>query len=98
MASMVNCSRCGSLDELHLVTIPYEENSGPGRGLVYCRACRIEMADLIDVDIPIEMVSHAVFLDLYRKGSMSSDPLTTVEMVFGKVDPDLVKQAQSLLP
>jgi len=56
------------------------------------------MADLIDVDIPIEMVSHAVFLDLYRKGSVSSDPLTTVEMVFGKVDPDLVKQAQSLLP
>lgn len=95
---MVSCSRCGSLDELHLVTIPYEGDSGLGRGLVYCRACRIEMANRIDVDIPIKMVSHAVFLDLYRKGSVASDPFTTVEMVFGKVDPDLVKQAQSLLP
>lgn len=94
---MVNCSSCGSQDGLHLVTIPYEEHRTPGRVLVYCTACREVVADRIGETIPLAKVSRGVFLDLYRSGKTASDPFTAVELVFGRTDADLIREAQAIL-
>ena len=94
---MVNCSRCGSLDVLSLVTVPYEQGGVAGRVLIYCDACRADMNDMLGEIIPLAKVSPAVLLDLYRTGKTASDPFTTVQLVFGRTDTDLVRQAQAVL-
>ncbi|MEQ3636463.1 hypothetical protein [Alcanivorax sp.] len=94
---MVNCSRCGNREGLSLVTVLYEEGANAGRALVYCEACKADMMAWIGEAIPLEKVSPAVFLDLYRTGKTASDPFTAVELVFGRKDADLVRQAQALL-
>ncbi len=94
---VVNCSSCGCQEGLHMVIIPYEENRTPGRVLVYCGACREVVADRISEAIPLAKVSRGVFLDLYRSGKTASDPFTAVELVFGRSDTDLVREAQGIL-
>ena len=102
---MVSCSRCGktggkeqgSGKGLSLVTIPYEAGQRSGRALVYCQKCKAEMADCIAEVIPLEMVSPGVLLDLYRTGKTASDPFTVCELIFGRVEPELVREAQALI-
>lgn len=94
---MVNCSRCGNREGLSLVTIPYQDDAGAGRILVYCRNCQADMIGQLGETIPLGKVSPGVFLDLYRTGKTTSDPFTAVELVFGKPDPDLVREAQNAL-
>ncbi len=102
---MASCSRCGETGSnaqdhgkrLSLVTIPRGGGQGGGRVLVYCQGCWTEMASQIGEVIPMEMVSPSVFLDLYRTGKTGSDPFTACELVFGRVEPDLVREAQTLM-
>ncbi len=97
MTPGTSCSRCGDARNLHLVTIPYEGRSGPGRILVYCASCRTSLANGLGVSIPLEEVTADVFLDLYSANKTASDPLTAAEIVFGVADPELVRAAQVLL-
>lgn len=94
---MVNCSRCGNREGLSLVTIPYQEAAGAGRILVYCSTCQAGAANQLAEIIPLGKVSPGVFLDLYRTGKTTSDPFTAVELVYGRSDPDLVREAQNVL-
>lgn len=102
---MASCSRCGMAGDkerthskgLSLVTIPYEEGQGAGRILVYCRSCWTEMAEHVAEVIPLEMVSPGVLLDLYRTGKTTSDPFTACELLFGRAEPELVREAQVLI-
>lgn len=103
MKTEATCSRCGGADVsargkgLSLVTIPYDGGQGPGRILVYCRDCWTEMAGHVAEVIPLEMVSPGVLLDLYRTGKTTSDPFTACELLFGRAEPELVREAQVLI-
>tara|TARA_B100000446_G_scaffold175907_1_gene187104 strand:- start:7804 stop:8172 length:369 start_codon:yes stop_codon:yes gene_type:complete len=103
MKTEASCSRCGGADAsdpgkgLSLVTIPYDGGQGAGRILVYCRSCWTDMAEHVAEVIPLEMVSPGVLLDLYRTGKTTSDPFTACELLFGRAEPELVREAQVLI-
>ena len=103
MKTEATCSRCGGADAsdpgkgLSLVTIPYDGGQGAGRILVYCRSCWTDMAEHVAEVIPLEMVSPGVLLDLYRTGKTTSDPFTACELLFGRAEPELVREAQVLI-
>lgn len=92
-----NCSRCGDFQDLHLITIPYEGGSGPGRILVYCEACRETSGLAFGTSIPLDAVTTEVFLSLYRNNMTGSDPETASAIVFGEVDPTTVLKAEELM-
>ena len=97
MKDSPTCSRCGASRGLNLVTLHYSIDSPSGRILVYCAPCRENYRDHIGESIPLEQVSKEGFLELYRSNKTSSDPQTAVEIVFGKKDFNLVREAMRLL-
>ena len=76
-----HCSRCGSLEDLHLVTVQMCGPDVPGRALVYCPKCRGELAPMLGVDQPLSEVDVEVFIGLYQDGKTSSYPKTASEIV-----------------
>jgi hypothetical protein len=94
--SRARCSRCGESVELHLVTLPYQSERRGGRILVYCRPCRDVMKT--DVSIPLELVTAALFVGLYRLGFTDSAPDTAAQIVFGDAVPrGVVRRAKATL-
>ena len=93
----VKCSRCDNPENLHLVTVPYEPGSEPGRLMLYCADCRSELRSHLAVSIPSELVTPELFLGLYRLGKTRSEPHTACEIAFGKEDQRIIQQASELL-
>ena len=91
------CSRCGSRDDLHLVTAQMCGPDAPGRVLVYCANCRSELAHMLGVDVPLSEVDVEFFVGLYRDGKTESAPDTTAEIVFVEALPDAVVGAEEVL-
>ena len=92
-----HCSSCGSREDLHLVTVLIWEPEVPGRILVYCPRCRENVADKVDVNLPLAEVDVEVFVRLYRDGKTGSAPDTAAEIVFGEALPDAVRGAEEAL-
>ena len=91
------CSRCGSRDDLHLVTAQMCGPDAPGRVLVYCANCRSELAHMLGVDVPLSEVDVEFFVGLYRDGKTESAPDMAAEIVFGEALPDAVREAEEVL-
>ena len=92
-----HCSRCGSMEDLHLVTAQLWEPEGPGRILVYCVNCRTELAHMLGVDLPLAEVDEDAFVELYREGKTDSAPDMAAEIVFGEALPDAVAGTRAIL-
>lgn len=97
MYSSVNCSSCGGKGDLYFVTCGQAGSDSPGRTLVYCAACRKERHQMIDVSIPLSLLTPDLFLDLYRLGKTTSSPDTAVELVFGKPVDEISRAAEAIL-
>lgn len=94
---MRKCSACGGQQDLHLVTLPFEQKVGAvGRTLLYCWKCRVP-GQALGVSIPIDLVNEAAFSWLYFSGRTASDPDTAVEIVFGEPRPELARRLAALL-
>ena len=97
MNETISCSSCGGVEDLHLVTYRYEEGTFSGRVLVYCLNCRSAKGHMIDVSIPLALVTPELFFSLYELGKTESDPEFAVSLVFSRQDPDLVRRIESVL-
>ena len=93
----VKCSRCGSSSELNVVTVRYDSECEAGRLLVYCDVCCTDFTRQIGVSIPLEKITTEMFLNFYRTGKTSSDPLTTSEIVFGHINRELINEVEQIL-
>lgn len=94
---MRTCSRCGGVEDLHLVTIP--ESSGPGqvgRLLLYCWTCRGERGSF-GVSIPVDLVTPELCAWLYRSGRTRSDPEIATTIAFGRATPELATKLRQIL-
>jgi hypothetical protein len=86
------CSSCGGQEDLHLVTLPFEQKVGAvGRTLLYCWKCRTP-GQALGVSIPIDLVNEAVFCWLYFTGRTASEPSIATEIVFGEERPELARR------
>lgn len=97
MDTAVNCSSCGGARDLHLVTCGIAGGDIPGRILVYCSDCRSDRHHMIDVSIPIPLLSPNLFASLYSLGKTESDPEIAIELAFGKLDMNLIARVQQIL-
>ena len=97
MREDVRCSRCASLQDLFLVTQPYEDGFAEGRMLVYCPKCRQDYEHRLIVHAPLSEMNPERFLDMYREGKTSSDPETASKIVFGMLDSRLVQSALEIM-
>ena len=97
MREDIRCSRCGSLQDLFLVTQPYSDDSDEGRMLVYCPKCRQVYEHRLIVHAPLAEMNPERFLDMYREGKTSSDPETASQIVFGTPDFRLVRSALEIM-
>ena len=74
MSRNIICSACGrKTNNLHLVTIPYDERSLGGRVLIYCYDCRHSKQHIVDLCIPLQMVTSSFLIKLYSLGRTNSD-------------------------
>ena len=74
MNKNITCSACGrKTNNLHLVTIPYDEQSLGGRVLIYCYDCRQSKQHIVDLCIPLQMVTSSFLIKLYSLGRTNSD-------------------------
>ena len=89
-----HCSRCGSQDDLHLITAQMCGPDVPGRVLVYCPQCRGELAHMLGLDVPLGEVDVEFFVGLYRDGKTESAPDIAAEIVFGEALPDAIRGAE----
>ena len=65
---MQTCSRCGGIEDLHLVTILYEPGAGAaGRMLLYCWPCR-STGPSFGVSVPIDLVTAETLTWMYATG------------------------------
>ena len=90
------CSRCGNLENLNLVTLRYNDTDSAGRILLYCNSCRQRAKLRIGVNIAIEEVTPEIFLDLYRTKQTTSDPAIAVDIVFGESNSLLVREVERI--
>ncbi len=97
MRNKVNCSRCASNTELHVIIQPYSNDSEEGRLLVYCKDCTQDYADRITIISALSDMNPKQLLKLYSDGVSSSNPETTSEIVFGRVDREFVSAASQML-
>ena len=94
---MRTCSSCGGVEDLHLVTIPYEPGPGAaGRVLLYCWTCRSTRGSL-GVSIPVDIVTEAVFSWLYESGRTASAPDMAARIAFGEDKPQLAERLAGLI-
>jgi len=79
------CMRCGSGPATFLVTALYAPGSaGPGRLLIYCDACRLDMSAAIWLAVPLALLNLAldeIMIALYRDGLTESEPHTAAEFL-----------------
>jgi hypothetical protein len=97
MNTAVTCSSCGGTRDLHFVTCGIAGSDIPGRTLVYCSDCRSDRHHMIDVSLPISLLTPDLFASLYSVGKTQSDPEVAVGLAFGKLDLDLVARVQGIL-
>lgn len=93
----VNCSACGSVNDLHLVTALIFDSTEIGRLLVYCAACRRAKSEMIGIDVPLKDVDVDFFVSLYRDRKTESDPETAAGIVFGEAPDSAVAGATKAL-
>jgi hypothetical protein len=97
VSKSVHCSRCGGNEDLYFVTCRELGDSSLGRILVYCQSCRSEMQQIIDISVPLTLVTKDLFLSLYRLGKTASDPMTSVNIVFGIQDHRLQSEVEKII-
>lgn len=77
------CMRCDRFPATILVSALYSPGSpGPGRLLIYCDLCRLEMSAVIWVAVPLAVLDSgvdAIMIALYRDGLTNSEPHTAAE-------------------
>ena len=95
--SNVRCSSCGGGEGLYLITAGSPGTDFPGRTLLYCGDCRARNHQLIDISLPIDLVTPDLFASLYELGRTGSDPETAIEIVFGKPDRELQARLEAIL-
>jgi len=93
----VNYSRCGSISELHVITPPYSNDSDEVRLLVYCTDYIQNYAEGIIIISSLPDMNPQRFLEVYLSSATFSNPETGSEIVFGRVDSDLVSAASKIL-
>jgi len=52
---------------------------------------------MIDVSLPIRLLTPEVFASLYRTGKTASDPETAIRIAFGRSDPELQAEIESIM-
>lgn len=92
-----SCSNCNAPRRLHLVTCAGPGADEPGRLLVYCPSCRQDKAHMLDVSIPLELVSRELLLALYMTGKTESDPAMVVDHILGLSDSTIVADLEAAL-
>jgi hypothetical protein len=60
--------------------------------LVYCPQCRLEHQHMIDVSVPMELVTPETLVGLYQMRKTSSDPATVLDVILGVKGPGLFKE------
>jgi hypothetical protein len=92
-----SCSNCSGRHKLHVVTCAGPGADEPGRILVYCSSCRTDHQHMLDVSMPIELLSRTALVGLYRCGKTVSDPKIMAETILGLDDPALVDELELIL-
>jgi hypothetical protein len=87
-----SCSNCGCRERLHLVTCAGPGADEPGRTLVYCNQCRADKPLMIDVSIPIGLLTEELLIGLYATGKTTSDPNTVVGLILGLEDTSITEK------
>ncbi len=53
---------------------------------------------MIEVSVPIELLSTELIIELYRLGKTASDPNTVLSLILGIEDPNLASRMEAAQP
>lgn len=97
MNSVVDCSNCNGVEDLYFVTCGDPGSDFPGRTLVYCAHCRREKFTMIDISLPLSLLTPDIFRQLYVMGKTESDPATAIDIVFGRSERALQWELEAII-